>query len=65
MTPNTTPKYYARTIDELDFDTTICKAVIGSNDKAAIALYLQNLEILSILRRLEERGDSNATAKGI
>ena len=47
------PKYYARSEADKRFDDQIRSNVKKGGDKAMMALYLQNQEILNLLRRMD------------
>ena len=47
-------EYYARNEKEKEFDDCIRNAVYENGTKVEMALYVQNQEILNLLRRIED-----------
>lgn len=47
--------YYARHEREKEFDDSIRDAVKSANDKALMALYVQNQAILNMLRKMDDK----------
>lgn len=52
--------YYARSKYEKDLDSNIRKIIIEDGDKTRMALYLQQQEILNILRKMRDGVDSDS-----
>lgn len=48
-------KYYARSEQEKEFDDEIRNAVYNDGTKAEMALYIQNQEILNLLRQIDDK----------